>query len=79
VKLETPMMEQARTVHSLTRKHADLHNTRWRNIQVPLARDQMPERDEAMALLDKMEADLVRQQHEAAQPVAHKFQLVGAS
>ena len=76
VKLETPMMDQARTVHNLTKKHTDLHNTRWRNLQVPLARDSFSDRDAAMALLDKMELELVRQQHDAAQPVAHKFQLV---
>jgi hypothetical protein len=76
VKLETPMMDQARTVAALTRKHTDLHNTRWRNIQVPLARDPLPDRDAAAALLDKMEAEIVRQQHEAAQPVSHQFKLV---
>ena len=76
VKLETPMMEQARTVAALTRKHTDLHNTRWRNIQVPLARDPLPERDAAAALLDKMEAEIVRQQHDAAQPAPHQFKLV---
>ena len=79
VKFDTPMMDQARTVAGLTRKHTDLHNTRWRNIQVPLARDPLPDRDAAMALLDRMEAELVREQHEAAQPVAHKFQLVNQS
>jgi hypothetical protein len=75
VKLETPMMDQARTVAALTRKHTDLHNTRWRNIQVPLARDPLPDRDAAAALLDKLEAEIVRQQHEAAQPVSHQFKL----
>jgi len=29
-----------------------------------------------MALLDRMEAEIVHEQHEAAQPVAHKFVLV---
>jgi lysophospholipase L1-like esterase len=76
VKFETPMMDQARAVAALTKKHTDLHNTRWRNIQVPLARDPLPDRESAMALLDRMEAEIVHEQHEAAQPVAHKFVLV---
>jgi hypothetical protein len=76
VKFETPMMDQARTVAGLTKKHADLHNTRWRNIQVPLASDPLADRDAALALLDKMEVEIVHEQHAAAQPVAHQFKLV---
>ncbi len=72
----TPMMQQAMKVHELTRKHADLHNTRWRNIQVPLAADHIPLTEEAMALLDRMEAEVVKTQHQAAQPVPHTFEMV---
>jgi lysophospholipase L1-like esterase len=72
----TPMMQQAMKVHELTRKHADLHNTRWRNIQVPLAADYIPGTDEALALLDKLDAEVVNAQHKAAQPVEHTYELV---
>jgi lysophospholipase L1-like esterase len=75
-RFNTPMMQQAMKVHELTRKHADLHNTRWRNIQVPLAGDYIPGTDEALALLDKLDAEVVKAQHKAAQPVEHTYELV---
>ena len=34
--LSTPMTKQAMSVATLTVKHTDVHNTRWRMIQVPL-------------------------------------------
>src|SRR5205814_1270693 len=33
----TPMFKQAAEVHKLTLEHNNLHFTRWRNIQIPLA------------------------------------------
>jgi len=75
-KYDTPMMEQALAVHAYTRKHADLHNTRWRNIQVPLAQDNLPGKDSVMTLLDQLEDHLVQDQRRAAQPVPHKYELV---
>jgi lysophospholipase L1-like esterase len=76
VKLDTPMMQQAATVLELTRKHTQVHNVRWRDIQVPLAAENTPGKDAALKALDQLEAELVQQQRAAAQPVAHKFEIV---
>ena len=75
-KFDTPMMEQAMTVLDDTRKHTQIHNVRWRDIQVPFAADAFPEKDAAIKAMDQFEAAMVQQQHDAAQPVAHKYEIV---
>jgi hypothetical protein len=72
---KTPMWAQAWRVHDLTVKHANVHQTRWRNLQVPLETEQVAALKTAMDALDTVEADLVRQQRAAAKPVAHRFEL----
>jgi lysophospholipase L1-like esterase len=74
--LDTPMAQQAAEVHSLTVAHTTIHNDRWRNIQVPLAKYNLPEAKPAMDQLDSLETAVVAKQHETAQPRAHTFQLV---
>jgi lysophospholipase L1-like esterase len=74
--LDTPMAQQAAEVHSLTVAHTTIHNDRWRNIQVPLAKYNLSEAKPAMDQLDSLETALVAKQHEVAQPRAHTFQLV---
>ncbi len=76
---ETPMMQQAGRVHELTRKHSDVHNLRWRQVQVPLAGDKLEGMDAALKALDELEAGLVKEQHEAAQPAEHEFEIVPQS
>jgi lysophospholipase L1-like esterase len=71
----TPMMKQAADVHRLTLQHTATHNYRWRNIQVPLDKDNLPNKEAAMAALDKLEQDLVTAQRAAAQPHPHQFEL----
>ena len=70
------MMQQAATVLDFTKKHTEIHNVRWRDIQVPLASDTLAGKDTALKALDQLETELVQQQHVAAQPVAHKFEIV---
>ena len=78
--IKTPMWEQAARVHSLTIKHVGVHQARWRTLQVPLAGDVKETMAEAMAALDKVEAELVAKQRETAMPKPHRFELVpGAS
>ena len=81
--LPTPMAKQAAAVHRLTLQHNNIHFTRWRAVQVPLAKElsnsnspsvQRAVRD-LLKALDTEEAGVVRQQRAAAQPVAHKFEL----
>ncbi|MBU6401782.1 MAG: SGNH/GDSL hydrolase family protein [Verrucomicrobia bacterium] len=81
--LPTPMAKQAAEVQRLTVEHNNIHFTRWRQVQVPLARelakDQSPRVQRAvrelMGALDADESAVVRQQHAAAQPVPHQFDL----
>lgn len=73
--LPTPMVEQAEGVHQLTLKHTSLHQTRWRVIQVPYARETSYELFKALQALDGLEAEMVKQQRDAAQPVDRKYVL----
>jgi lysophospholipase L1-like esterase len=77
--LSTPMQKQAMEVHRLTLQHNNLHFTRWRQIQVPMAtfkadRIQSATK-ELMTALDEEEAGVVARQRAAAQPVEHRYEL----
>lgn len=74
--LPTPMMRQAADVHDLTLRHNALHATRWRNVQVPLEKDQTPHLLKALDALDELEADLLKEQRAAAQPKPRHFEIV---
>lgn len=71
--MTTPMSQQAAAVHSLTKAHTDLHNYRWRSIEVPFGK--APNVGKALAGLDALEGDLIAQQRAAAQPKPHRFEL----
>jgi lysophospholipase L1-like esterase len=73
--LPTPMVRQAANVHVFTLQHTAIHNTRWRQLQVPLQNNESPELLNALKGLDELEARLVREQRAAAQPRLHRFQL----
>jgi len=74
--LPTPMARQAGQVHALTLRHNNLHATRWRQVQVPLEKDAAPHLLKALDALDELEADVIREQRAAAQPLPHRFELV---
>jgi len=74
--LPTPMARQAMQVHALTLRHTSLHNTRWRQVQVPMEKDTTPHLLKALDALDELEADVIREQRAAAQPVSHRFELI---
>ena len=74
--LPTPMVDQAAAVHALTLQHTAIHNTRWRQVQVPLQRVNAPEVLDALKALDLLEAALVREQRAVAQPLARKYELI---
>ena len=63
-------------VHNLTLKHNNLHFVRWRNVEVPLQGEDGEELKTALDALDRVEAKVVKTQHEAARPKPHKFELV---
>lgn len=71
--VQTPMWAQASKVHQLTLTRANVHNTRWRNIQVPLEEENPASMEAAIAALDKLSEELRQQQRAAAKPVAHRF------
>jgi lysophospholipase L1-like esterase len=77
--LPTPMKKQAAEVHRLTLEHNNVHFTRWRQVQVPLAGYKAERVKSAvkdlMAALDEEEAGVVAQQRAAAQPVQHRYEL----
>ena len=72
----TPMAKQAQAVHDLTLKHNNVHFIRWREVQVPFAQQALPHLPQALEALDTLEADLVAQQRQAAQPKTHRYELL---
>ncbi len=74
--LKTPMTEQAKQVYDLTVSHCDVHNERWRTIQVPLAKYDLPQSEPAMTAADTLEQAIIEKRHTAAQPTAHHFEVV---
>ena len=73
--LRTPMEKQAGKVWDLTVTHCNIHENRWRSIQVPLSEYNLPQMAETMTAMDGLEAAVVAKQHEAARPRAHHFSL----
>ncbi len=76
--LDTPMSKQAMTVYDLTGKRLAVHQERWRTLQVPMAALDLVHLDDAMKALDVLDAELAVEQRQAAQPVAHVFQVAPA-
>jgi len=72
---DTPMLRQALDVHALTLQHTNIHNIRWRTIQVPMAKDGYASKEKVMSDLDKLDSEIVTQQRAAAQPKPHHFEL----
>lgn len=77
--LDTPMARQAMEVRGLTSQHVDLHQIRWRTIQVPLQNFDSAYYDQALKALDGLETDEVARQRAAAQPRPHVYQIVPAT
>jgi lysophospholipase L1-like esterase len=77
--LPTPMSRQAADVHALTVRHNNIHFARWRSVQVPLEKEDVPHKQAAMDALDQLENDLVLKQRVTAQPKVHHYRLVAVS
>lgn len=73
--VKTPMWAQAMRVHQLTLRRANLHNTRWRSVQVPLEEVELPAVPGAITALDEVAEEIRQNQREEARPVAHRFEL----
>lgn len=74
--MRTPMWDQAARVHSLTLKHNNIHFARWRSLQVPFQKDSVDSMERAITALDGVDAELIQKQHELAQPVPHRFDVI---
>jgi len=74
--LDTPMTRQAVEVRDLTVRRIDIHQQRWRAVQVPLEKLSLENLDRSLKDLDSLDAELAMRQHAAAQPRPHAFQLV---
>jgi lysophospholipase L1-like esterase len=73
---DTPMMQQAAQVHDLTIKRADIHNIRWRQVQMPL-QNMLPARAAAVEdNMDALENDLAALQRASAQPASCQYELI---
>jgi lysophospholipase L1-like esterase len=75
----TPMFQQAQAVHNLTLRHNNVHATCWRELHVALAGQTLPHLAQAVEALNNLEADLVTQQRETAQPKARHYELLPRS
>ena len=75
--LPTPMLSQALLVGKLTQLRASVHNSRWREYQVPQAGDPQAAQFLPALLknLDAADAPLTKAQRDAAKPRAHLFTL----
>ncbi|MBE7159047.1 MAG: GDSL family lipase, partial [Rhodospirillales bacterium] len=77
--LATPMSEQAMSVYNLITQHNDLHNARWRTVQVPLEPLHLSPTQSTMDALDTLDNAVAEQAHKAAQPKPHSFSLAAVN
>ena len=73
--LITPMTKQALEVHRKTVKHNAMHKHRWREIQVAFQNSPGADLGPTIEGLDRLEQIVVKDQHAAAQPKPHKFEM----
>ena len=73
--LPTPMAKQALDVHALTLKHTQIHNARWRQVQVPMQEQTLERLQPALDSLDALETELIELQRAAAQPKPRRYEL----
>ena len=73
--LETPMMKQAREVFNLTVKRTNIHNLRWRQLEVPMGSDNLGTLPAILDSLNSLRDELEVRQVAAAQPAAAYYEL----
>jgi len=74
--LATPMAKQSTRVLALIHRRGDLRFARWREVQVALQEESLPDYQNVLDAMDKLNAELVEKQRAAAQPVAHHYELL---
>lgn len=73
--LATPMTKQAAEVHRLTLRRCDIHNVRWRTVDVPLANDYFTTAQAAKEALDALDEEIRGRQRASAHPVPRRYEL----
>lgn len=76
--LDTPMSKQAMEVREWTVRHIDIHQFRWRTLQVPLQDAAIESVAQSLKDLDADEAEVIARRRAAAQPKPHVYQLAAA-
>jgi hypothetical protein len=74
--LPTPMAKQALGVHLLTLKRGDVHEMRWKQLQVALHDDNLARLPAVLEGLDAIDEELAARQRAAAQPLACSYELI---
>jgi lysophospholipase L1-like esterase len=74
--LPTPMAKQTLRVHILTLKRGEIHEFRWKQMQVPLREDNLTRLPGALDTLDSLENEIAARQRAAAQPVPCSYELI---
>jgi hypothetical protein len=71
------MLQQALLVGKLTQLRSNVHNSRWREYQVPMGNDHQSALmvPELLKNLDAADEPLTKAQRDAAKPRAHQFSL----
>jgi len=74
--LPTPMAKQSLAVHLLTVKRNDVHEMRWKQLQVALHDDNLTRLTAVLEGMDAMDEELAVRQKAAAEPVACSYELI---
>jgi lysophospholipase L1-like esterase len=74
--LATPMAKQAVRVHVLTLKRGEVHEFRWKQLQVPMQDDKLTRLAPALESLDALADEITAAQKAAAQPVLCAYELI---
>jgi hypothetical protein len=74
--LPTPMAKQSVGVHQLTLKRGEVHEMRWKQLQVALHDDNPSRLPAVLEGLDAVEEELTVRQRAAAQPVPCSYELI---
>lgn len=74
-KLDTPMMQQAEQVHALTVKRTNVHQMRWRQLQLPFEKDGYPRMASILQQLDALDEDIAARQRSTAKPGAFFYEV----
>lgn len=73
---ETPMMKQAREVFALTVKRTNIHNMRWRQLEIPMGSENLGSLPSILDNLNELRDELEARQIAAAQPGATRYDLI---